>query len=209
MKKQILSISLFIAMAGAALFISSCGKDETPPVITLLGDETVTITLGDSYVDLGAAATDDEDGQVSVSTTGTVDESTEGTYTLTYTASDKEGNTATANRTVIVEITRSNYPGSYNVSSTCTSGNTTYSSTITTSGTSSDGIIIGNFGDASLNVNATVSGHSITIPSQTPIAGVTVSGSGTFNGKAIVLTISYTATSGLGTDSCTDTFTKQ
>ena len=66
----------------------------------------------------------------------------------------------------------------------------------------------GNFGDAGININGTVSGHTLTVPSQTQF-GVTVSGSGTFNNKAIVLTINYTAVAGGPTDSCTDTFTKQ
>jgi len=36
--------------------------DSTQAVITLLGDETVNLNVGDSYEDAGATATDDVDG---------------------------------------------------------------------------------------------------------------------------------------------------
>ena len=48
-------------------------KDTVPPVITLNGDEQIIITQGDTYNDLGATATDDVDGDVSVTVDGAVD----------------------------------------------------------------------------------------------------------------------------------------
>ncbi len=77
--------------------------DTTPPVITLSGSATMTLTVGDTFTDPGASATDDVDGSVAVFTSGTVDTNTAGTYTLTYTAEDSSDNEATATRTVIVE----------------------------------------------------------------------------------------------------------
>ncbi len=81
--------------------------DDTPPVITILGDNPATVTLGESYADAGATATDDVDGSVNVSITGnTVDVNTVGTYLVTYSATDASNNTATATRTVnVVEDT--------------------------------------------------------------------------------------------------------
>ena len=38
--------------------------DTTAPVITLLGEDPVAITVGDAYVDAGATATDDVDGDI-------------------------------------------------------------------------------------------------------------------------------------------------
>ncbi len=76
--------------------------DTTPPVITLLGVNPTTINVGQTYTDAGAAGVDDVDGAVSVSNTGLVDVSTAGTYIITYTATDKAGNSTTANRTVTV-----------------------------------------------------------------------------------------------------------
>ncbi len=80
------------------------GPDETVPVITLTGSSTVNHEQGTSYSDQGATATDAVDGSVTVTTSGSVGADA-GTYTLTYTATDSAGNTATAARTVIVADT--------------------------------------------------------------------------------------------------------
>ncbi|MGH1486824.1 MAG: immunoglobulin-like domain-containing protein, partial [Cellvibrionaceae bacterium] len=78
--------------------------DTIPPVITLNGSASITLTQGDSYTDAGATANDNEDGAVAVSSSGVVNTSTAGTYTITYTASDAAGNTSTAIRTIIVNL---------------------------------------------------------------------------------------------------------
>ena len=75
--------------------------DTTAPVITLLGGNPVTTELGATYNDAGATA-DDASGSVAVVTSGTVDTSTLGSYTLTYSATDASGNTATVTRVVNV-----------------------------------------------------------------------------------------------------------
>jgi len=72
--------------------------DTSAPVITVTGDNPVTVELGATYTDAGATA----DGGETVTTTGTVDTSKVGTYTLTYSATDASGNTGTATRTVNV-----------------------------------------------------------------------------------------------------------
>ncbi|KUO74817.1 MAG: hypothetical protein APF77_11185 [Clostridia bacterium BRH_c25] len=78
--------------------------DITAPVITLIGDETVNLTVGDSYEEAGAAAVDEQDGDITenIEVEGIVDTNTEGTYTITYKVSDAAGNKAEAIRTVIV-----------------------------------------------------------------------------------------------------------
>ena len=76
--------------------------DNVPPVITLSGSSTVTVELGSTYTDAGASANDAFHGSTPVSSSGTVDTNTVGTYTITYTATDLDGNTATATRTVNV-----------------------------------------------------------------------------------------------------------
>ncbi|MDA7628299.1 DUF5011 domain-containing protein, partial [Verrucomicrobia bacterium] len=77
--------------------------DLTPPVITLVGEDTVYHALGTPYEDGGATANDSVDGNVSVTTSGEVNVNTSGTYTLTYNASDAAGNAATpVTRTVMV-----------------------------------------------------------------------------------------------------------
>ncbi|BDX07193.1 glycosyl hydrolase [Planctobacterium marinum] len=81
-------------------------QDTTAPVITLNGDSSINHEQGTSYSDPGATATDDTDGSVSVSVSGSVGEAA-GSYTLTYSATDAAGNTATARRTVVVADTTS------------------------------------------------------------------------------------------------------
>lgn len=81
-----------------------CKEDSTLPVITLNGTATVTLEVGSTFTDPGAKATDNKDGDITskILTTGTVNTSVVGTYTITYTVSDTAGNTAKASRTVNV-----------------------------------------------------------------------------------------------------------
>jgi len=76
--------------------------DNTPPVITISGDNPLKIAVGDNFSDLGATAIDDIDGEVVVTSIGTVDTSTIGDYNITYTAIDNAGNEANAIRVVQV-----------------------------------------------------------------------------------------------------------
>ena len=64
--------------------------DATAPVITIAGDNPVTVEAGDTYTDAGATASD-ASGSATVTSSGTVDTSTPGTYTITYTATDASG----------------------------------------------------------------------------------------------------------------------
>ena len=79
--------------------------DTTPPVITLTGSATVNITVGASYLDAGATALDDIDGDITsyIVTVNSVNTAIIGTYTVTYNVTDLSGNIATqVTRTVIV-----------------------------------------------------------------------------------------------------------
>ena len=76
--------------------------DNVPPVITVNGANPATVELGDTYSDAGATANDAFHGSTPVTSSGSVDTSAVGSYTITYTATDKDGNTATATRTVNV-----------------------------------------------------------------------------------------------------------
>ncbi|MCW8821378.1 MAG: DUF5011 domain-containing protein [Sulfurovum sp.] len=77
--------------------------DSIKPVITLNGDATVHVALDDTYIDAGATATDDVDGEITAVMSGSVDTSTAGTYIITYTATDVSNNVETVERTVIVD----------------------------------------------------------------------------------------------------------
>ena len=76
--------------------------DSDAPIITLDGDTLVSMDLGSTYVESGAFAQDTTDGTVAVVMSGTVDTSTSGTYTITYTATDSAGNSTTTTRIVNV-----------------------------------------------------------------------------------------------------------
>lgn len=90
-----------ISLGGEVLTIKT--TDGSAPVITLNGNETVTIVLGGEYTDAGATAIDTFDGEISVITDlSGVNRFVEGTYIVKYTATDKAGNTSVATRTVIV-----------------------------------------------------------------------------------------------------------
>ena len=80
------------------------GLDTAPPILTLNGEAKVTLFLGTVYSELGARATDDIDENVTITQSGTVDTNSVGTYTLTYAATDKAGNSATVQRTVHVVL---------------------------------------------------------------------------------------------------------
>lgn len=80
-------------------------QDTTAPVVTLIGDSSVTIQFGNIYEEEGSSATDNLDGDLSdgVVITNNIDYSALGTYTITYTIEDSSGNSNSITRTVIIE----------------------------------------------------------------------------------------------------------
>jgi hypothetical protein len=78
--------------------------DTTPPVLTLLGSNPMTLSLGAPFIDPGATASDACAGDLTASIvrTGTVNTAVPGAYTLTYTVTDPSTNSATTNRIVLV-----------------------------------------------------------------------------------------------------------
>ncbi|MFK8010757.1 MAG: beta strand repeat-containing protein [Marinicellaceae bacterium] len=75
--------------------------DNSLPVITLLGQPTVVVRLGDAYSDAGATASDIVDGDLTndIDTVNPVDINTDADYTVTYNVMDSAMNAA-------VEVTR-------------------------------------------------------------------------------------------------------
>lgn len=115
--KKVKGITSGVPLLGA-LLLAGCGgsdggndpsvtsaQDTTAPVITLSGLQAMTVEAGTTYTEPSASAEDETDGSVSVETSGDVDASTLGVYTVTYTATDAAGNTATATREVTVADT--------------------------------------------------------------------------------------------------------
>jgi peptidoglycan/xylan/chitin deacetylase (PgdA/CDA1 family) len=78
--------------------------DPVSPLITLLGDEKMSVPAGGSFEDPGYTAVDNCDGDIThrVTVTGDIDPYLPGDYTISYTVEDSYGNVATAERTVTV-----------------------------------------------------------------------------------------------------------
>ena len=79
--------------------------DKTPPTLTLLGSDTVTVEQCGVYSEQGAVASDLVDGNLtsSIKTNGKVNTSLVGVYTVTYDVMDAQRNASTKTRTVMVE----------------------------------------------------------------------------------------------------------
>ena len=87
------------------------GSDTTPPVITRIGTESISITQGSTYIDQGATANDNVDGDITadIVTHNPVDTNSVGTYTVTYDVNDTAGNAAIQmTRTVTVTAEQTN-----------------------------------------------------------------------------------------------------
>ncbi len=93
----------------------SNGPDTVPPVITLLGDNPVRVSVGGAFIDPGITVTDNVDSTVPYITfvngveqpISSIDTGSETTYIITYSATDTAGNFSTATRSVIVGGTAS------------------------------------------------------------------------------------------------------
>lgn len=119
MRERIYTRKLALVYIAGLLLLGGCNHndsddtssrdivDTSPPVITLLGDNPVSLAQGATYTDAGASATDDVDDSVTVSSTGEVNTSVVGVYIITYTASDSAGNTANEQRTINVVMGQS------------------------------------------------------------------------------------------------------
>lgn len=79
--------------------------DTRPPVLTLVGEQQLTVPMGTAFVDPGFSAADNNGSDLTgrVQAVGAVDHMKAGEYTITYTVTDDKGRTASAQRTVIVE----------------------------------------------------------------------------------------------------------
>ncbi|WP_395833253.1 kelch repeat-containing protein [Cystobacter fuscus] len=76
--------------------------DTQAPTLVLNGPSVITLDVGNPYTEQGATASDSCEGELSsrVRISGTVDTSTPGSYTVTYTVADGAGHEATTTRTV-------------------------------------------------------------------------------------------------------------
>ncbi len=80
-------------------------KNGNTPIISLIGEQKVSIPKNNKYKESGATAYDIEDGIITnqIKVTGNVDTSVNGSYEIEYSVSDSNGNTSTITRIVTVE----------------------------------------------------------------------------------------------------------
>jgi hypothetical protein len=79
-------------------------QDTTAPVISLIGSNPQTIIQGNAYTELGATASDNQDGDLTSRITRSINVNTNivGTHYVTYSVLDNAGNSGTATRTIYV-----------------------------------------------------------------------------------------------------------
>jgi hypothetical protein len=169
MKKYLLSISAIVLTAGILVF-TGCKKDDaTAPVIKLNGGDQ-TISLQGTYTELGATATDDKDGAITPTVSGTVDVNKTGVYVITYSATDAAGNAAEETRNVTVKNdAEASWAGTYKGKETDANGPYDYHNDVivTASTTINNQIIVNPLGDFKNNaVYMNVVGTTISIPNQ-------------------------------------------
>ncbi len=142
--------------------------DTIVPVITILGNNPATTTVGSVYTDAGATATDNIDGNITsnIISSSTVNTSATGTYSVFYTVTDGAGNIASSTRTVIVVATSTNSGGNNNNSGPVSTGGTVYT------GSGSTGSTGGSFGGTSTTSTSTSSSliPTITLNGQSEVA---------------------------------------
>jgi CSLREA domain-containing protein len=80
--------------------------DQTAPVITLNGANPLTVECANGFTDPGATALDNCTGTRPVTSTNNINLNVPGSYTITYSANDGNGNSATKTRTVNVVDTK-------------------------------------------------------------------------------------------------------
>jgi len=84
------------------LEVAEPGTDVTAPEISIIGWNPVYVDTNGTYNELGVTLYDFADPNPTYTTTGSVNTSVPGTYTITYTATDAANNQSVATRNVIV-----------------------------------------------------------------------------------------------------------
>ena len=198
MKRKIFSIQSVLLLGGMLLLsLTGCtDKDTTAPSAELAGDNPMNITLNDQYVEPGFSElydNRDDTTDLEIEITHEI-ELLEGDYLnlngeyiflgagatietgefiVTYTIKDKEGNTTTLTRTVIIENTLDKFTRAYTVTKDNLTDDTVddhvYETDVEAHENLNNRLVFNNFSDfnnVSLSVYADVSNDSVYIPEQ-------------------------------------------
>jgi len=198
----------------AVNFNSSAKKDDGScsfkPLITIVGSNPASVSVGVVYTDAGATAFVKNEGSVDVTSDLTqVNTSTVGSFVVTYSASNTHG-TTTATRLVNVVLGQSSYIGNFDASNECNALQFPHiNEPQIQAGANANQVLINNAftaigGTIVMNIN----GANVTVPPTTiPIVALGVeignlnfSGTGTMNstGNQMVVSYDYDGTAGQG-----------
>ncbi|HRU61653.1 MAG TPA: DUF5011 domain-containing protein [Bacteroidia bacterium] len=230
MKKSIL-YSAFAILGFGTLVLTGCSKDEdtTAPSLSLTGGTSITVSLpttaggAGTWSDPGFSALDDEDGNITSSVTVTgasaVNLNRKGSYTVSYSVSDKAGNSTSVDRVINVVNDAEVFAGSY---ATCTDSSTTFAlvanfaASCSTSDTINNLVKVVNFGafDSTgtypiyIKFDGVAAGSAITLNTNNQFVGAVAqvtqiypTGTGVVSGTAPTsFDITYQWTDGTATD---------
>jgi hypothetical protein len=194
----------------------SCKKKKIAPTLTLIGESSITLCLGDVFTDPGAESIDayDDDISADIESIGSVNVDSVGSYSIEYTSTDKNDNTSVLTRTVNISVCVSNLLGDYNVDDDC--GSQLADIHTISAGANENEIIIDNVVTlVGGQVTGTLSGSTITVPEQEidlTAGKFTISGNGTVNSSATEINFDYTWNNSVpflgGSGTCTATYSK-
>jgi hypothetical protein len=94
------------SLTATATLTVTVNPEATPPVITLNGANPLIVECANGFTDPGATALDNCTGTRPVTSTNNINLNVPGSYTITYSANDGNGNSATKTRTVNVVDTK-------------------------------------------------------------------------------------------------------
>jgi hypothetical protein len=199
--KRLLSLPAMLTIGTLMLLTLSCAEDITKPTITLTSGNVMYLAHGSAYNEPGFTANDPEDGDLTsqVTVSGTVDANMAKTYTITYSVSDKAGNSATAERKVIVRHTKNSLAGNYQGTEACNppGSSAPYSCSVSAAAGTEFTITLNNLGNYGVpaNIQATLTGeNSLTfLILQQVVNGITFTGNGNVNAAGTIVNASYTA----------------
>lgn len=185
------------------IIIMSCQKkDDLAPLLTLKGSDSIVHNLNSKYVDEGATATDETDGNISsnIYIDNQVNENKIGGYTVTYHVVDQAGNEANPiTRWVSVKNQGEIYSGYYSLKETQFYPSTAvcqFDIATNVDSTINFGLTFSSFAcDFGEMVFAQVSDTSIILPYQViadSVTSFTLQGSGFINDS--IININYTLT---------------
>ncbi len=221
LKRPIKALAIVALAAVFMLLNNGCKKanDTTPPIILLKGANPYYLNLKSAYIEYGAIANDNVDGEVSnqivITGVSAINTTSKGIFSVNYSITDAAGNSYHTTRKVVVINSADSLAGNYRVHDTCmATDSSSFNSRISTSNTVDGMFKIYDFilaGDSI--VGSLTSDTTITfVPNQylgggdslINAYGVVSFVDTAFNGSAPIrnLTIYYKWYNGIGTDSC-------